>query len=71
MRFLKKKKVYHLISKKKYKFYNLVAERTVEIEKLHNSVNFQNLIHHFKVPTKDIDFNDFIDAETLFDDIKF
>ena len=42
-------------------FYKLVAERTGDIQKLHNSVNF---------PTKDIDFSDFIDAETLFDDIK-
>ena len=67
MRLLKKnKKVYCLISKKKY----LVAERNAEIEKLHNSANFQNLIYHFKDPTKDIAFNDFIDAETLFDDIK-
>ena len=45
-------------------------ERTGEIEKLHNSVQFPKLIYHFKGPTKDIDFNDFIDAETLFDDIK-
>ena len=29
------------------------------------------MIYHFKVLTKNIDFNDFIDAETLFDDIKF
>ena len=43
-------------------------KRTGELEKLHNSVNFQNFIYHFKGPTKD--FNDFIDAETLFDDIK-
>ena len=43
-------------------------ERTGEIEKLCNSVNLQNLIYHFKCLTKDIkDFNDFIDAETLFD----
>ena len=68
MRLLKKKKVYRFISKKK--FYNLVVERTEKIEKLHNSVNFQNLIYHFMGPTKDIYFNDFIDAETLFDDIK-
>ena len=50
--------------------YNLVAEKIRELEKLHNNVNFQNLIYHFKGLTKDIDFNDFIDAETLFDDIK-
>ena len=45
-------------------------ERTGEIEKLHNSVNFENLICYFKGPTKNIVFNDIIDAETLFDDIK-
>ena len=55
---------------KKGLFYNFVAERTEEIEKLHNSVNCQDLIYHLKSPTKDIAFNNFIDAETLFDDIK-
>ena len=43
-------------------FYNLNMERTEEIVKLHNTINFQNLIYHFKGPTKKIDFNDFIDA---------
>ena len=38
--------------------------------KFHNSVNFQNLAYHFKGPTKGIDSNDFIDAKTLFKDIK-
>ena len=37
---------------------------------MHNSVHLQNLIYDFKSPTKDIDFNDFIDTETLFDEIK-
>ena len=50
-------------------FYKLVAERIGEIKKLHNSVNFQNVVYHFKYPTKNIDFIDFIDAETLFNDI--
>ena len=36
-----------------------------KIEKL-NSVK-----RSFKSSTKDIDFNDFIDAKTLYDDIKF
>ena len=36
-------------------FYNFVAERTGE--KLHNSVNFQNFIYHFKDLTKDMYFN--------------
>ena len=59
----KEEKIYHLVSKK---IYDPVAERTGEIEKLHNSVNFQNLLYHFEGPTKDIDFNDFINAEILF-----
>ena len=50
-------------------FYNLFAESIGKIEKLHNSANFQNLIYHFKGPTKDIDFNNLIDAATLFDNI--
>ena len=33
-------------------------------------MNFEYLIYHFKCSTEDIDFNDFIDAETLFNDIK-
>ena len=49
------------LDKRKETFYN---------EKLHNSVNFQNLVHQIKSPTKDINCNDFIDADTLFDDIK-
>ena len=36
------------LNKEKEIFYNFVAERTEEIEKLHNSVNFQNLVYHFK-----------------------
>ena len=44
-------------------------ERSQEIEKLYDSVNFENLIYHFKGSTKDLDFSDFIDSETLFDDI--
>ena len=45
-------------------------KRTGEIENLHNSVNFQNLIHHFKGPTKEIDFNDLIDSKNIFHGIK-
>ena len=48
-------------------FYNL---EKLELEKLHNSVNFQNFIYHFKGPTKGIDFNNFIDVVILFDNIK-
>ena len=51
-------------------FYNVIAERTGEFEKSHNSVTFQNLVYHFKGPTRNIDFNDFIYPETLSNDIK-
>ena len=58
------------LDKQKEIFYKLVAERTREIEKLHNIVNFQNLVYHLKDLFKDIYFNDSIDTETLFDDTK-
>ena len=51
------------LHKQKETFYRLVAEGTGKIEKLHISVYFINLIYHFKGPTKDIHFNDLIDAE--------
>ena len=70
MRLLKKKGKSIPLNKQKEIFHNLVAERTGEIEKLNNGVNFQNFIYHFKCPTKHIYFNDLIDAETLFDDAK-
>ena len=44
-------------------FYNIVAERTGEIEKLHNSVNFQNLVKIKKGPARNINFNYFIDVK--------
>ena len=34
-------------------------------------LNFKYLLYHFKGSAEDLDFNDFIDAETLFDDAKF
>ena len=55
---------------KKKAFCKIVAERTGKIEKLHNSVNFENLIYNFKDHTKDIDFNYFINAATPSDYIK-
>ena len=54
----KEKKIIPL-HKEKEIFYNHAAERTGDIEILHNSVNFQNLVYQFKRPTKDIDFNRF------------
>ena len=70
MSLLQKKKKSIPLNKQKEIFYNLVAERIEEIKKLRNSINFQNLIDHFKSPTEDVNFNDFIDAEALFDDIE-
>ena len=34
-------------------------------------MNFKNFIYYFKGSIKDIGFNGFFDAYTLFDDIKF
>ena len=59
-----------LLDKQKEILYKLVAGRTGKIEKLRNSFNFQNSMYYFMGPTEDIDFNDFIDAETFFDYIK-
>ena len=68
--FAEKEEISISLDKLKEIFYNRFAERTGEIEKLHNSDNFQNFIYNFTGSTKDIDFNDFIDAETLFYGIK-
>ena len=57
------------LDKQKELSYELVAERTGEIRKLHSIVNFGNLVYHFKGLTKDIDFNNFFDTQTLFHDI--
>ena len=76
---LLEKKVYHLMRRNKvcHLIRKNVVEKTedytssrVKLEKLHNSVNFENLICRFMGFTKNTDFNDFIDAETTFDDIK-
>ena len=64
---LLKKIVYHLVSKT---FYNLIAERMNKIEKLHNSIDFNNLTHYYRGLTFDINFDNFIDAITLFNEIK-
>ena len=50
--------------------YKLVAEKMNTTEKLHNRIDFQNLIYHYKDPTANLNFNDFSDAATLFDEIK-
>ena len=68
MYFLKKKKKVYPLIRKKEKIYNLVAERTGKIEKIHNNVNFQNLVYQFKGPSKNVDFVDITDAASLFND---
>ena len=70
--FSEKEKQSTPLDKQKEILYKLVAERTGEIEKLHITIsaNFQNLVYHLKVPPADRDVNDFIDADTLFSDIK-
>ena len=59
-----------MISKKKYSII-LFRKGVEKLKKLHSTVNLQNWIYHFKGPTKNIDFNGFINDETFFfDDIK-
>ena len=50
------------LMKKKKKIYHLISKNKYFIILLQ--------IYHLKGPPKDIYFNDFIDAETLFDDIE-
>ena len=40
------------LDKQKEIFYKHAAERTGDIEKLHNTVNFQNMVYHFIGVTK-------------------
>ena len=40
------------------------------MHKLHSSVNFDNLLYHYKGPTRDKDFNTYNDAKSLYDMIK-
>ena len=51
-------------------FENLVDERIEEMKELHESIDFENLIYHFKGENADIEFNDFIDAETFCNNLK-
>ena len=41
------------------------------IETLHNSTDFNNLIYHYKGPTPNAHLNNFIDAGTIFNVLKF
>ena len=41
-----------------------------KVKKLYNSIDFNNLTYHVKGQTKDINFEDFSDVATLFDESK-
>ena len=51
-------------------FYNLVVQRMNVTEKLHDHIDFENLIYHYKGPNANVNFNGFNDVTTLFDQIK-
>ena len=40
-------------------------------EKLHNSIDVKNLTYHYKDLTAHVNFNNFIDAVIIFDEIRF
>ena len=40
------------------------------IEKTHNNINFGNSKYHYKGPTANVNFSNFIDAATLFGEIQ-
>ena len=58
MRFLRKKK--EILCK-------IIAERMEKIEKLHNSIDFKNLMYLYMGQTPNIYFNDFTETATAFD----
>ena len=58
------------LDKQKEIFYRLVTERMEAIEKLHNSINFNNLTYHYMGSIANLSFDDFIDETTLFDKTK-
>ena len=39
------------------------------LEKLHDRVNSENLMYHYKCKTKSVDFNGLIDAKVVFDEV--
>ena len=58
------------LDKQKEIFYRLVTERMEAIEKLHNSIKFNNLTYHYMGSIANLSFDDFIDETTLFDKTK-
>ena len=41
-----------------------------QMKKLHDSVDLKHLAYYYKGKTADVNFNDFIDAKTLYDKLK-
>ena len=58
------------LDKQKEVFHKLVAERMETIEKLNNSIVISNLTYHYKSLAANVDCNNFIDAATIFNEIK-
>ena len=58
------------LEKKKEMFYKLVTEITEATEELHKSIEFNNLICHYKGSTANSNYNNFIDAASHFCEIK-
>ena len=51
-------------------FDNLVVKRMEEMEKLQESMNFENVIYHYKSKNLDLHFNEFIVPESLNNKLK-
>ena len=57
----------NLSNDKQRKIFNeLIKERRKAISELHSAVEFDNLLYHYKDPTKDKDFSMYNDAKSLF-----
>ena len=51
-------------------FNELIIERRETMHELQSLVKFDNLLYHYRGPTKDKDFSMYNDAKSLFDMIK-
>ena len=58
------------ISKQREIYDGVIKERRGTMNELHSSVKFDNLLYHYKGPTRDKDFSMYNDAKSLFNMIK-
>ena len=58
------------IDKRREIFNGLIKERKKSMHELYNAGQFDNLLYHYKGPTKDKYFSMYNDAKSLFDMIK-